>query len=240
MAKLTEIQARQVAKNWASDADNVWLLKGALRAIGNDVEPAEIERSLLLICKRVLSTTDSLTVEQLEIDLRSELDRTIRRMSSALDELDATTSSWREVPINPAILAAKRAEISETPFNPSENVGDAELHARWRATLEADFLWACDGNIWIASALINRINLTGVSLDQLPRDIPSPKAGARADQAQMWGPLWLSGETAVFPSNDKDVRQRKRSRLIGQLGEPWNRVVSLFKSFVSNDAGSHE
>lgn len=240
MARLTEIQARQIARTWASDPDNVRLLNNALRVIGNNVKSVELNRALLLICRSVLSAGNSSSSEQLEIDLRAELDRTIRRMSSALDELDTTASSWREVPKNPATLAANRADISETSFDPSENVRDAELHARWRAALEAEFLWVCDGNNWTASALINRINLTGVSLDQLPRDIPSPKAGARADQAQMWGPLWLSGETSVFPSNGKDLRQRQRSRLIVRLAEPWDRAVSLFKSFVSNHEGNHE
>jgi hypothetical protein len=212
----------------------------AMKTVGFSIDQPHAESTLQSIARGVVLTSGGLTSEQLEADFKAEFDRTVMRLSSALEDTGSTGTSWRVVPQNPAIIDAKHEGPGERPAD-SPEIGESKaLYARWRSAVETEFVHVCKSNSWIASGVLNRISMLGRDYRDLPKPIPSPKAGARDDHAQMWGPLWLSGETAVFPTQGKDPRERQRARLIGKLVEPWNRAVSLFKTLVSNTETTHE
>ena len=51
----------------------------------------------------------------------------------------------------------------------------------------------------------------------VPDGVPSPKAGANANQARCWPALWFAGERDLFPDGDGDPNRRTRARRIDKV-----------------------
>ena len=69
---------------------------------------------------------------------------------------------------------------------------------------------------WLTASALAYLTLL-MHPDDLPSDIPQPKAGATADQARGWAALWLAGQRDLFPATGSDPHKRTRSRRVVQV-----------------------
>jgi len=116
---------------------------------------------------------------------------------------------------------------------------DPELTAEeWNPLSEADdsgdelrvVLEQLSAEPWLTSAALACVCFIGHP-DAIPEDAPSPKAGAKPEQARVWPALWFAGQRDLFPDGRTDPCKRTRARRIEKV---LNHLEDAYARFIAD------
>ena len=83
---------------------------------------------------------------------------------------------------------------------------------------------------WLTSAALACVCFIGHP-DTIPDDAPSPKAGAKPEQARVWPALWFAGQRDLFPDGRADPCKRTRARRIEKV---LNQLEDAYARFIAD------